>query len=183
MAPMTPLPLPRRLSSVVRLPHVVTVLVALAGLYARPLPAQAPDASFTVVGPGGTRTVTARTLATVPRVEVKAAAHHVSGAYSGVPLAALLRQVGMPRSDSLRGLQLAAYVVAEGADGYRVTFAVAELDTTFTDREVLVVDRKDGAPLGAKDGPFQLIVPGEKRPARWVRQLRRVSYVMVPAGR
>ena len=136
-----------------------------------------------MVGPGGTRTVTARTLATLPRVEVKAAAHHVSGAYSGVSLAALLRQVGMPRSDSLRGPQLAAYVVAEGADGYRVTFAVAELDTTFTDREVLVVDRKDGAPLSSKDGPFQLIVPGEKRPARWVRQLRRVSYVMVPARR
>jgi hypothetical protein len=29
----------------------------------------------------------------------------------------------------------------------------------------------DGTALSDKDGPFQLVVPGEKRAARWVRQV------------
>ncbi len=58
--------------------------------------------------------------------------------------------------------------------------AVAELDAGFTDRVVLITDTKDGASLSAKDGPFQLIVPDEKRPARWVRQVRRIRVVQLP---
>lgn len=161
----------------------LTLAACLLLAVPRPSQAQPDPARFELRGPKGTRRVTVGDLASLPRREVKAAAHHVSGTFSGVPLAALLRTIGMPRSDSLRGPQLAAYVLVEAADGYRATFAVAELDTAFTDREVLLVDRKDGAPLVAKDGPFQLIVPGEKRPARWVRQVRRISYVVLPAGR
>src|ERR1019366_2056078 len=32
-----------------------------------------------------------------------------------------------------------------------------------------VVTKRDGQPLSDKDGPFQLVVPGEKWAARWVR--------------
>jgi len=38
--------------------------------------------------------------------------------------------------------------VAEGADGYRVVFSLAELDSGIADSEVLVADTMDGAPLG-----------------------------------
>ncbi len=151
----------------------VTLLVA-------PLHAQSP-ASLELIGPGGaTRTVTAAAVAAMPRHEVSARAHMVSGRFSGVLLPDLLRLVGMPRSDSLRGPALATYVLIEAADGYRALFAVAELDAGFTDRVVLLADRKDGAALSAKDGPFQLIVPDEKRPARWVRQVRRIRVVQLP---
>ena len=39
------------------------------------------------------------------------------------------------------------------------------------DKSASVVTKRDGKPLSDKDGPFQLVVPGEKRGARWVRQV------------
>jgi hypothetical protein len=41
----------------------------------------------------------------------------------------------------------------------------------FMDKPVYVVTTRDGKPLSDHDGPFQLVVPGEKRPSRWVRQV------------
>jgi hypothetical protein len=38
------------------------------------------------------------------------------------------------------------------------------------DGTVLVADSKDGKTM-ATTGPFQLVATGEKRPARWVRNL------------
>ena len=34
-----------------------------------------------------------------------------------------------------------------------------------------VVTKRGGKSLSEKDDPFQLVVPGEKRTARWVRQV------------
>jgi hypothetical protein len=62
-------------------------------------------------------------------------------------------------------------MLVEAKDGYRATFAWAELDSTFMDKAVYVVTNRDGKLLSEKDGPFQLVVPGEKRSARWVRQV------------
>ena len=45
----------------------------------------------------------------------------------------------------------------------------------FTDRVILLADRRDGKPLSAREGPFQVIVPGEKKHARWVRQVIRLK--------
>jgi hypothetical protein len=39
------------------------------------------------------------------------------------------------------------------------------------DKPVYLARQRDGAPLAAKDGPLQLMVPGEKRGGRWVRQV------------
>ena len=143
--------------------------------------AQAP-ATIDLVGPSGhRRTLSTADVAKMTRHEVKAAAHAVSGTFSGVSLADVLPLIGAPVGDSLRGPALASYVLVEAADGYRVTFTLAEFNAGFTDRRILLVDRKDGAALAAKDGPFQLIVPDEKRPARWVRQVQRISVVFLPA--
>jgi len=59
----------------------------------------------------------------------------------------------------------------EAADGYRVVFAVAELDPASTDRVVLLADRRDGKPLVGAQGPLRIVVPDEKRHSRWVRQV------------
>jgi len=92
--------------------------------------------------------------------------------YSGVPLSSLLHIARVPQGDSLRGRRLLLFVQAEALDGYRVIFALPEADTAFTDNCILVADSKNGAPLDAKEGPLQVIVPGEKMHARWIRQLR-----------
>ena len=39
--------------------------------------------------------------------------------------------------------------------------------------------RRDGQPLSAHDGPYQLIMPLEEKPARWVRQLTGLRVVHV----
>lgn len=130
---------------------------------------------------GERRVITAADIAAMPRREVEASAHHVSGRFAGVPVREVLGRLTIPRGDSLRGKALATYVLVEAADGYRALFALPELDAAFTDRLVLLADRKNGEPLSSRDGPFQLVVPDEKRPARWVRQVRRIRVVQVPA--
>jgi DMSO/TMAO reductase YedYZ molybdopterin-dependent catalytic subunit len=96
-------------------------------------------------------------------------------AWEGVALSELLQRAGVPQGEDLGGPWLAAYAVAVAADGYRVVFAVAELDAAFGDAQVLVADTLDGAPLAEGLGPFRLIVPGDKRAARWVRMLKSVT--------
>lgn len=94
--------------------------------------------------------------------------------YSGVPLAALLAKLDAPLGEHLRGKALASYIVAAGSDGYSVVLSIAETDPSFHGGEILVADTRDGQPLG-KSGPFQLIVSGDKRPARWVHNLVSIS--------
>jgi hypothetical protein len=133
-------------------------------------------ASLTVVGlDGRSRGVSAADFARLARHDTTVSAHEVSGRYSGVALTDVLGLVGAPLADSLRGKALATYVLVEASDGYRVIFSIAELDSRFTDRVVLLADSKDGQPLDASEGPYRLIVPGEKRPARWARQVVRIS--------
>jgi len=90
--------------------------------------------------------------------------------YEGVLLAAILARAGVP-TESLRGPQASTVVVAEALDGYRAAFALAELDAAFSDRRVLLVDRKNGAPLSAEEGPFRVVMEGERRHSRWIRQV------------
>ena len=71
-------------------------------------------------------------------------------------------------------MELAALVVG-AADGYRVVFTLPEIDPAFNDRLILLADRRDQQLLSSEEGPLRLIVPGEKRQARWVRQVTTVT--------
>ena len=51
------------------------------------------------------------------------------------------------------------YLLVEAADDYRVVFALPELDPAFTERVILLADRRDGQPLAAAEGPLRLVVP------------------------
>ena len=51
--------------------------------------------------------------------------------YDGVPIGALLAKAGVPQGAALRGKSMALAVVAEGSDGYRAVFSIAELDDDF----------------------------------------------------
>jgi len=102
--------------------------------------------------------------------------------YDGVLVEELLKKAGVPQGENLRGASLAAYVLFEAEDGYRVVFSVAELDSGITDSGVIVADTLDGKALPPKVGPFRLVAPLEKRPARWVRMLKSITLVRVPAA-
>jgi hypothetical protein len=74
---------------------------------------------------------------------------------------------------------MAEALMVEAADGYRVVFALAEVDPAFATREIIVADRRDGKPMDAKEGPLRIVAPGDKRPARWVRQVTTLRVIAV----
>jgi hypothetical protein len=112
----------------------------------------------------------------LPHVTITVHNGHTNAAetYSGVPLAALLAKVNAPLGNELRGEAMTSYVIATGSDGYSVVLSIAEVDPSFQEGQVLVADTRDGKPLG-KNGPFQLIVSNDKRPARWVHNLESIT--------
>jgi DMSO/TMAO reductase YedYZ molybdopterin-dependent catalytic subunit len=120
--------------------------------------------------------LTAAEFAKLPRQTLRAKGHDgVESQYQGVSLIELLAKAGVPTGKDLRGKALALFVVVEASDGYRAVFALAELDSGFTDRVILLADRRDDKPLSGQAGPLQVIVPGEKKHARWVRQAIRIK--------
>jgi hypothetical protein len=151
--------------------------LVLALLLAAPA-ADTPSVAFN--GPDGkTRTFTVADLAAMAPREIEATDPHpkTSARYTVVPLGTVLAAVGAPSGDAMRGKALAAYVTADARDGYRVVFGAAELDGGVRDADVFLAFRKDGQPIDDAQGPFRLVVPSDKRGARWVRQLARVTYV------
>jgi DMSO/TMAO reductase YedYZ molybdopterin-dependent catalytic subunit len=72
---------------------------------------------------------------------------------------------------------MVTYVLAEAADGYSVLCSLAELDSDFQDSEVIVADTMNGSPLREKQGPFKMVAPHDKRPARWIRMLKSLTVV------
>jgi hypothetical protein len=92
-----------------------------------------------------------------------------SEVYEGVLLQELFRRAGVPQGHQLRGPAMAAYVLAEASDGYRVVFSLAEIDSDFLDSDVIVAD--------TNQGPFKMVVPQDKRPARWIRMLKSLTVI------
>lgn len=101
--------------------------------------------------------------------------------YEGVPVADLLKRAGVPQGEGMRGPALSTGVIAGAADGYRVLFSLGDLDLSITDSQAIVADRMNGAPIPGDLGPLRLIVPGDKRPARWVRMLQSLTVIKVTA--
>jgi hypothetical protein len=79
----------------------------------------------------------------------------------------------------MRGKRLTSCLLVEAADGYRVVIALPELDPAFTDKLAVLAFLRDGKPLGEKEGPCRIVIPDEKRMARWVRQVTTLKIVDV----
>ncbi|UEG53583.1 molybdopterin-dependent oxidoreductase [Mucilaginibacter daejeonensis] len=97
--------------------------------------------------------------------------------YSGVPVANLLAKAGLLLGDTAKRATIKTYVVITAADNYKVIFALPEIDPLFANRTIILADRADKKALPAEDGPFQIIVPGEKKHARWIRQVTSIQVV------
>ena len=113
---------------------------------------------------------TAATLVALPHKTITLYNEHakVSQTFSGVELIDLLKPLGVP--DKPHGKEFRLYMVAEGSDGYQVVYSVGEVTPDVHDATILVADAMDGKAL-AGTGPVQLVATGEKRSARWVRNL------------
>ena len=138
--------------------------------------------SLTLVNESGAVTTLSReSFAKLPRRTVNAKDHSgASATFEGVSLAEALRQAKVTLGKELKGALLANYILVEAADGYRVSFSLPEVDPTMTDKVVLIADRKDAKPLDAREGPYRLVVPHDKKHARWVRQVMRIAVQSPP---
>ncbi len=95
--------------------------------------------------------------------------------YEGVPVIEILQRAGTPSGKDLHGKNLTLYLLVTASDGYHAIYALAELDPGFTARQVLLVDKRDGKDLSSIEGPFRILAPGDKRHARWVRNVTSLS--------
>ena len=111
-------------------------------------------------------------------VKVKGSGSKLS-IYSGVPLEVLLEHVGGVFGKGRRQANLGSIVLVESVDEPSVLFAMAEFDNALTDKRILLADTKDGKPLTAPEGPFRIIVPDEKTPARWLKQVWAIYIVQI----
>ena len=84
-----------------------------------------------------------------------------SAKYEGVLIHEIMGRAGVPLGEALRKDALELCVMVVAADGYRVAFALAELDPAVTDKKVLLAFRREGKELSAEMGPLRLVVADE----------------------
>jgi DMSO/TMAO reductase YedYZ molybdopterin-dependent catalytic subunit len=154
---------------------LITMFSTAALVTAQTAQSQAPPAKASLRISGEVErqlTLGAEDLAKLPRRSVRAKDHSgKESEFEGVPLVEALKQAGVKFGEGLRGKNLELYLVVEAADGYRAVFALPELDPAYTDQIILLADKRDGRAMDAKEGPLRVVVPDEKRHARWVRQV------------
>jgi len=140
--------------------------------------------SVTILVAGkGAQTFNESDLAKLPRSSITAAAHDEKPSlWEGVAISELLQRAGAPAGKQLRGSEMTKFVRVTATDGYQVVFSLTELDAAFGDRKVLLVDRQDSHALSQKDGPLRLVVAGDARPARWIREVQTIEVVDGSSG-
>lgn len=157
--------------------HLIAALSCLA--LAAPVAAQAPGIA---VGGEVPRpyVMTAQVYATLDIQDVAADNGDGMHWYRAVPLCGVLEQAGVVFGNALQGAAMAAYVLIEGADGYRVVLPLASLDDSFGGG-VFIARAMDGSLLSADEGPYRLILPADTRTTRWVERVVKVT-VQSPPG-
>jgi len=149
----------------------VILLVSLGCLLATSACAQ--TAGVSVTNAAGKKTAySLADLKSFPQVSLDVigedgAAHH----YTGVDLYDLLSRSDVPFGKEVRRKTLNSYLRVSAADQYSVLYALAEVDTFLSEKKMILAYLKDRQPLPVNFGPLQLIVTGEKKHARLIRQV------------
>ena len=171
----------RVIPSIVGLLAAVLIAAAPGGAVAQ-APAAASAAaqqvgSLEVTGPAGQSVTLGRAeLGRLPAVTVSRQREHeqATTAYAGPLLWAVLDRAGVLGQD-MQGMPRARarrIVTVTGRDGYTVVLALAEIDPEFEGKSVIVATQADGKPIGS--GALRLVVPGDKRGGRSVRDPTKV---------
>lgn len=158
--------------------RVTLILLALA--LCLPAAASAEEVLLRITGAvENPLELTRADLEAMPRIRETTPHRHEENrtvTYEGVTLDELLRRAGAPiANDSGQRSNLAGYVVIRGSDGYRVVYAMAELDPSYAGRALLLADSADGGPLEEAHFPLRVINKGEQRFSRWIRKVDRIE--------
>jgi hypothetical protein len=131
--------------------------------------------SMELIGPSGTRQLSAAEIATLPQTILKVQDHGSEVTFDGPELRHLLAMVDAPSGETLRGTALTGYVLVEARDGYRVIYALAELDPAFREDRVILARLRDGKPLTESESPYRIVPEREKKHGRAVRKVIRLT--------
>jgi hypothetical protein len=156
-------------------------ILTLAFIALLPLAAIAQSDTITVrIAHGDTcsAVVSLEQLRALPRHTATIQSHDGEEAtYEGVLLKRVLG-LGCPSIAAIgKRTMVRSAVRVSASDGYSALIAMAETDSTFRNRPVLLTWLKNGKPLDGHDGPLQLIVPDDNRHARDVRMVNRLEVI------
>ena len=140
-----------------------------------------PSTTLIITIEGKSTTLAEAELKSMPQKTLTARNGHssVDETYTGVPVADLLAKLGFIYSSVTAKRVYHSYLRAEGTDGYWVLYSASELEPVLRETGSLIALTVDGKPLGG-EGAFKIVIAGERRPARWVRNLKSLTVVTVP---
>jgi hypothetical protein len=124
---------------------------------------------------GGSAKVDAALLAGLAPVEATLNFHGEVHHCSGPTLAAVVAKLGLPANETLRGAALQRGIMVHARDGYAVLFSLGELDPGTGAEPAIIATQCDGKQIGPDEGPYRLVLPNDKRPARSVRQVESIE--------
>jgi hypothetical protein len=138
-----------------------------------------PSKTLTITANGKSTTLTLADIQAMPQHTLKVHNGHNNQdeVYTGVAMSDLLAKYGISLTDAHKVYH--SYVKAQGTDKYWVLYSASELEPDLATWESMVAITMDGKPL-AEDGAFKIIAGGERRPARWVRNLSSLTIVTLP---
>ena len=157
---------------------VLLACVMVFAQFAAVAQSAAPPASVRVTGlDHQTITLSGADLAQLSRHTVQLDVHGHTHVFSGPLLADILARVHAPNGETLRGADLTDVVLVAARDGYQVALTLGEIDSALGAKTVILADIMDGAAITAANGPFQLVVEGDHRPARAARMVTSITLV------
>lgn len=153
---------------------VVSAVLMLLMLLQAPA---APVLTVTFGDPATKVELTTATLAKLPRkTQSLPGSDGNPASYSGYLLSDVLKAAKVPMGSEVRGRGVAPLaVVMESSDGAKAVFALAEVEPSFSDKLILLADQREGATLSQDEGPLRAIVPSDKRHARWLRGVVKIT--------
>ncbi|MDT3403135.1 hypothetical protein [Mucilaginibacter terrae] len=99
--------------------------------------------------------------------------------YTGVALADVLKNSGVILGDSAKKKTIVSYIIVTAADNYKAIYTLPEIDPLFANRTIILANKVDKQLLPEGYAPYQIIVPGERKHARWLRQVVSIELVTV----
>lgn len=121
-------------------------------------------------------TLSATDIKAIPHINLTIKGHDEQmHNYNGVLLSTLLQKAGVQLGNAAKKQTAGSYLFITAADGYSTVFALAEADTLFTNKTIILADEQDGKALPDNAKPFQIIATDEKIHARMIRQVKEIE--------
>jgi hypothetical protein len=135
-----------------------------------------------VSGPGITTNFSTGKLAQLPSIKVSVSIGTMHGtfrgSFEGPLLWTILEDAGVVDPKKPRK-QVGEAVLVTGRDGYTAVFGAGEISSDFEGKQIVLAERVDGKPLGPDH--FRIVVPGDSRGGRSVRDVVRIAVVDAPS--